>query len=78
MGGMAEIPSAPTASAGLASSMASAKLAEARLREEEAKLMLAKLAAERAQIEATMQPTENEAADKKKGGLKGLFGGRKR
>ncbi len=62
----------------LAEAERAAKLAEARLREEEAKLMLAKLAAERAQIEATMQPTENEAADKKKGGLKGLFGGRKR
>ncbi len=55
-----------------------AKLAEARLREEEARLMLAKLAAERAQIEATMQPSEAVAADKKKGGLKGLFGGKKR
>ena len=62
----------------LAEAERAAKLAEARLREEEAKLMLAKLAAERAQIEATMQPTETESADKKKGGLKGLFGGKKR
>ena len=55
-----------------------AKLAEARLREEEARLLLAKLAAERAQIEATIQPSEAESEDKKKGGLKGLFGGKKR
>lgn len=62
----------------LAEAERAAKLAEARLREEEAKLMLAKLAAERAQIEATMQPAEADTADKKKGGLKGLFGGKKR
>lgn len=61
----------------LAEAERAAKLAEARLREEEARLMLAKLAAERAQIEATMQPLESDA-DKKKGGLKGLFGGKKR
>ncbi len=62
----------------LAEAERAAKLAEAKLREEEAKLLLAKLAAERAQIEATMQPTEAEGTDKKKGGLRGLFGGKKR
>lgn len=57
-----------------------AELAEAKLREEEARLLLAKLAAERAKLEATMKPAEpeSEASDKKKGGLKGLFGGKKR
>ena len=51
-----------------------AELAEAKLREEEARLLLAKLTAERAKIEATMHSEEDgqsdSEADKKKSGLK--------
>lgn len=60
----------------LADAQRAAQLAEARLREEEAKLLLAKLAAERAQIEATMILAEPE--DKRKSKLKNLFGGKKK
>jgi len=62
----------------LADAQRAAELAEARLREEEAKLLLAKLSAERAQIEATIQPGEEESGEKRWGGLRGLFGGKKR
>lgn len=62
----------------LAEAQRAAELAEARLREEEAKLLLAKLSAERAQIEATIQPGDAEGTEKRWGGLKGLFGGKKR
>ena len=62
----------------LAEAEHAAKLAEAKLREEEARLLLAKLAAERAQIEATLPLNDGEPGEKKKGGLKSLFGGKKR